>query len=429
MVPASRRALGVWTAFTVVLSLVSALQKLPCLRGRADTDTLATTQCYSDAPLFYVGHGLAADFGWLGGLPPGFRDLEYPPLINLFIEAVAKATHVVMRVPADELRLRTTMTPSALYERPGMAAEELVFFLISCLGLLVASLVTTHAIWRTGWRPGDRTTWLLLAPLLVLTLMVNWDAIALAFTALALLAARRSRWLAFGAWVALGTATKLFPLVLLAAAIIVLVRHRRWRDVLTSTASFACVWLLANAPLFIADRDAWTEFWLTNTERPESFGSLWFALRMVGFGTTADQLSLVLAAGMLGIWLVCAALTWRGRLAPTITELSTIFLLTFFTLGKVFSPQYSLWVALALVLVTRNRWVIGSVAAAETFHYVATWLYIRGITTPDVGIDKTYWFSIVLRIGVEVALVLLILWTAARRASRAAQPGVTTVAV
>lgn len=80
-------------------------------------------------------------------------------------------------------------------------------------------------------------------------------------------------------------------------------------------------------------------------------------------------------------------------------------------------------------MVVTQHWVIGPVAAAETFHYVANWPYIRGITTPDVGIDKTYWMSIVLRIGVEVALILVILWTAARRARLAgsATPSVTPV--
>ena len=416
-----------WWLATVVLAVVSALQKIPCLRGRADTDALATAQCYSDIPLFYVGRGLAADIGWLGHLPPGFRDLEYPPLINLYIEASAKLTHVVLGTPPDELARRARLDEAQLYDLPGMATEELVFFLVSCAGLLVASLAAVWIAWRAGWVLGDRVSWLLVTPIVVLTLTLNWDALALLATAAALVAWQRHRMAWFGAFVALGTAAKLFPLVLLAAGLILAIRTRSSRAVVAMTTSFAAVTLAANLPLYLSDADAWGEFWTTNTERQASFGSAWMAARMVGLPTSADQLSLVLAVGMVVAWLVCAAATWTGRLDPTLSELSMVFLVVFFALGKVYSPQYSLWVVLGLLLVTRSRWLVAVVAAAETFHYVATWLYIRGFTTPDVGVDKTYWCSVVLRLAAELLLVLTVLWGARRRALRAEAPEPGTV--
>ena len=418
----------VWALVTVVLAVVSAIQKLPCLRGGADTDALATAQCYSDIPLFYVGRGLAAETGWLGRLPPGFRDLEYPPLINLYIEASAQLTHVVLGTSPDELARRARLDEAQLYDLPGMANEELVFFLVSCAGLLVASLAAVWIAWRAGWVLGDRVSWLLVAPIVVLTLTLNWDALALLATAAALIAWQRHRMVWFGAFVALGTAAKLFPLVLLAAGLILAIRTRSSRAVVAMTTSFAVVTLAANLPLYLSDPDAWGEFWTTNTERQASFGSAWMAARMVGLPTSADQLSLVLAVGMLVAWFVCAAATWTGRLDPTLSELSMVFLVVFFALGKVYSPQYSLWVVLGLLLVTRSRWLVAVVAAAETFHYVATWLYIRGFTTPDVGVDKTYWFSVVLRLAAELLLVLAVLWRARRRAlhAEAPEPGTVT---
>lgn len=231
----------------------------------------------------------------------------------------------------------------------------------------------------------------------------------------------------FGVCVALGTAAKLFPLVLLAAGMILAIRTRSSRAVVAMTTSFAVVTLAANAPLYLSDADAWGEFWTTNTERPASFGSAWMAARMVGLPTSADQLSLVLAVGMLVAWLVCAAATWTGRLDPTLSELSLVFLVVFFALGKVYSPQYSLWVVLGLLLITRSRWLVAVIAAAETFHYVATWLYIRGFTTPDVGVDRTYLSSVLLRLTAEMVLVLTVLWRARRRALHAETPEPGTV--
>ena len=417
-----------WALVTVLLAVGSAIQKLPCLRGGADTDALATAQCYSDIPLFYVGRGLAAEIGWLGQLPPGFRDLEYPPLINLYIEASAKLTHVVLGTPPDELASRARLEEAQLYDLPGMATEELVFFLVSCAGLLIASLAAVWIAWRAGWVMGDRVTWLLITPIVVLTLTLNWDALALLATAAALFAWQRHRMAWFGAFVALGTAAKLFPLVLLAAGLILAIRARSSRAVVAMTTSFVVVTLAANLPLHLSDADAWGEFWTTNTERQASFGSVWMAARMVGLPTSADQLSLVLAVGMLVAWLVCAAATWTGRLDATLSELSMVFLVAFFALGKVYSPQYSLWVVLGLLLVTRSRWLVAVIAAAETFHYVATWLYIRGFTTPEVGVDKTYWFSVVLRLAAEVLLALVVLRRARRRAlhAEAPEPGTVT---
>ncbi|WP_165807065.1 glycosyltransferase 87 family protein [Nocardioides currus] len=409
------RAPYLWLLVATLLTVASAVQKLPCLRGKVDTDVLATAQCYSDIPLFYDGRGLAADFGWLGHLNPGFRDLEYPPIINLFIEASAKLTHVVLGIPSAELDRRASLSSAELYDLPGMAGEERAFFLVTCALLLVAVLATVWIAWRFGWAVGDPVSWAVVAPLVVLTLTVNWDAIAVLATALALVAWQRDRLAWFGVFVALGTATKLFPLVLLAAALILVTRSRP-RSASAMVVAFLVTTVATNAPLYLSNPEAWREFWDTNTNRPASFGSAWMALRMVGTTVGADELSLVLGGGMLAAWVVLGALTWRRLIEPTFIELSFVFLVVFFVLGKVYSPQYSLWVVLGLLLVTRSRWLVTLVAAAETWHYVTTWLYLRGITTPDAGIDKTYWSSIAIRLAVEAFAVVVVLEHARRRA-------------
>jgi uncharacterized membrane protein len=405
-----------WLGLTTLITVASTVQKLPCLRGRVDTDLLATTQCYSDVPLFYVGRGLAADFGWLGHLNAGFRNLEYPPLINVYIEASAKLTHLLTGVSTDELGRRTPLSSAELFALPGMAREEMVFFLVTCAGFLAAALATVLVVRRAGWSIGAPAAWAMLTPLLVLTLTVNWDVLAILPTALALLAWQRRRMALFGCFVAIGTATKLFPLVLLAAGVILALRSRSSRALVSMTLSFLLTTALVNAPLYLSNPDAWREFWVSNSERPAYFGSVWMALRMVGLPVDGGALSLVLVAGVLVAWSVAALLTWRRVIEPTCAELALVFLLVFFVLGKVYSPQYSIWVVLALLLVTRDRWLIGLVAAVETWHYVATWLYIRGFTTPDAGVDKVYWASIMIRLAVEGVVILYVLRQARRRA-------------
>ena len=412
-----------WWAVAFVTTALSAIQKLPCLRGRVDTDVLATAQCYSDVPLFYVGRGLAGEFGWLGRLNEGFSDLEYPPLINLFIEASAKLTHLVLGIPREELNERSMLTPAQLYDLPGMAGEERAFFLITCALLLVLVLFTVWIAWWAGWRLGDRVTWAVVVPIIVLTMTVNWDVVAIPLAAMCIVAWQRQRMAWFGVCVALGTAAKLFPLVMLAAGMVLALRRRSVRAAVAMTGCFVLTTVAVNAPLLLSNREAWGMFWQANADRPASFGSAWMAMRMVGVPVGADQLSLVLGGGMVLALLVLSALTRRRIIEPTFVELSMIFLVTFFVLGKVYSPQYSLWVVLGLLLVTRNRWMVGAVAAAETWHYVATWLYIREITTPDTGVDKTYWSSIMVRLAVEGTVVVYLLVQARRRATGRLQTG------
>ncbi len=114
---------------------------------------------------------------------------------------------------------------------------------------------------------GDRFSWLLVAPILVLTLTLNWAAIALAFSVLALVAWQQHRWGSFGAMVALGTTAKLFPLVFLAAGLILLLRRRSLRAVVKMILTFATFTVGANAPLYLSKPDAWAEFWRTSTDR------------------------------------------------------------------------------------------------------------------------------------------------------------------
>ena len=160
------------------------------------------------------------------------------------------------RHAADELARRARLDEARAL-RPARHGERGAASSSWCRPRVCSSrrLAAVWIAWRAGWVLGDRVSWLLVAPIVVLTLTLNWDALALLATAAALIAWQRHRMVWFGALVALGTAAKLFPLVLLAAGLILAIRARSSRAVVAMTTSFVIVTLAANLPLYLSDAE------------------------------------------------------------------------------------------------------------------------------------------------------------------------------
>ena len=77
------------------------------------------------------------------------------------------------------------------------------------------------------------------SPALVLTGLINWDLLAVAAVAGALWAWSRGRPVLSGVLIGLGTATKLYPLFLLGALLVVCLRRGRLRAFAAATGAAA----------------------------------------------------------------------------------------------------------------------------------------------------------------------------------------------
>lgn len=400
---AARHSGTVAMTIIAVALVLGAIRTVPCLNGGVDTRALWTTQCYSDIPLFYVGHGLHLDFGWFGGADPRFPAIEYPALLALFIETMAKLTHLVVRIVDGR--------PPDMAAAPATLARDTGFYLaVSSVVLIGVALVAAHLLGRLI----PRSAWVVLAivtaPLVVLEPLVNWDVLPVLAVIVALLAWRNARWGWFGVAVGAGIALKVYPVLMLGAAVALGLRRRQWRMVLIPIVSASAVWLAANAPSFLIHPDRWLVFWRLNSGRPADFGSLWVAARIGGLAVPTGAINLIYAVGMMLASLVVLIVALRVRREPTMAELSLVLLVAFLALNKVYSPQYSLWL-LPFVAVSFSAlpWV-AVWAAAEVTYFATIWHHIVRVDIDQVqGPDKVYVGAIGLRVLVQCLLAGVVL--------------------
>ncbi len=145
------------------------------------------TGCYSDAVPFWGLRGVAA-----GQLPYIEARMEYPVLTGALIWL-------------EGLVVRTS---------GGARGDAVDFLLVVSLVNAALAFAVLRMMEHAGL-PRSRLWWWAGAPPLVLYLGHNWDMLAVALAVAAFLAARRGEALAGAALAAIGTAAKLFPVLLL----------------------------------------------------------------------------------------------------------------------------------------------------------------------------------------------------------------------
>ena len=185
--------------------------------------------CYSDVPYLYTGRGFAEGRWPYDGddeTRARYEVMEYPVGISYFAWGAAGLTQ--LGSPAR----RTSSEPAAgperrLYGCPGGDARSTTYFLVTAraAGAFGAAGDLVPGRHPSAADPGTRCSsccrrrcWS--------TGLVNWDLLAVAIVAGALWAWSRDRPVLTGVLIGLGTATKLYPLFLLGAILVVCLRRR-----------------------------------------------------------------------------------------------------------------------------------------------------------------------------------------------------------
>ncbi len=427
--------------FTVVFAL-GLVQKYPCgATNWSDNDVRYRSMCYSDVPYLYTGRGFAEQ-RWpyaddalrygaseLGASVPGepgsgalesavpaprYQPMEYPVLISYFAWAASKLTALVPSGPAQEIRAQTPV--DGLWGLPGMAREVNTYFLITAFLLMLCGLGAVFFL--SGASPGRPWDAMAFAasPVLLVGGLVNWDLLAVLFTAGALWAWSRDRPLLAGVLVGLGFATKLYPIFLLGAFLIDAIRRKQAYLVALSIATGTFAWIVVNVPAILGNLGAWKVFWTFNSDRAADLGSLWLVLEQRGVHTSAHGINVVSGAGFA---FACAGIFFLGLAAerrPQVAQIAFLVVAAFLILNKVYSPQYVLWL-LPLAVLARPRWRDLLIwQACELVYFGSVWLYLGGWLEPSAGTNPTaYQAAIVIRVLGELYLVALIvrdIWTA-----------------
>jgi uncharacterized membrane protein len=221
-----------------------------------------------------------------------------------------------------------------------------------------------------------------LAPALALTATINWDLLAVALTAAAMLMWSRGRPLAFGILVGLATAAKLYPVFLLGPLFLLCWRAGKWREFATAALSAAGAWLVVNLPVMLFAPEGWKKFYTFSQERTIDFGSFWLIitqrtgepLEVESVNTYATLLMLLACAGL-------AALTLCAPRRPRFAQLVFLVVAAFILTNKVYSPQYVLWL-IPLAALARPRWRDFLIwQACEVMYFLGIWMYLAYTTS------------------------------------------------
>ena len=405
-----------WTPVRVVLAvacvawLLAMVQKAPCAQdGWVGGTTRFAQMCYSDVPYLYIGRGFAeleVPFSDSGGRYP---DLEYPVVIGYFAFGSAVVTQAIHGGP--DLAPRAEVAVDALYGMPGVDAERVDYFLVTAV--LLAPFLLLAAYFLAGAhrdRPWDALGFVA-APTLVLTGLVNWDVLAVACVAGAFWAWARGRPLLAGAMIGLGTATKLYPLFLLGALLVVAIRRRLISGFALALAGAVLTWALVNLPPLMYGLDGWKRFWAFNSERGPDLGSLWLVAANAGHTASAHTVNVVSWLVFLTVCAGVLVLGLRTAHVPRIPQLALLILVGFLVVNKVYSPQYVLWL-LPIAALARPRWRDLLVwQAGEVFYFAMVWMHLGGFTEPATtgAQDLAYSVAIVVRVLAELYLVAVVL--------------------
>jgi uncharacterized membrane protein len=406
-------------AFTVVFA-IGLVQKYPCGETNWSNESVRYGKmCYSDVPYLYTWRGFAQQHWPYAASDGRYEVMEYPVLISYVAWGASKITALMPSGPSQQVREETPV--ANLWGLPGMTKEVNTYFLVTAVLLFLCGLGTVLFLaGASPGRPWDAMAFAL-SPVLLVTGLVNWDLLAVLFTAGALWAWTRQRPLLAGVMVGLGVAAKLYPLFLLGAFLVDALwvgRHgRRRRPELWTLAvvGAAGAWLVANLPALLTGASAWKVFWTFNQDRGADLGSLWLVADQLGTHSSAHRINLVSGAVFA---LACVAILVFALSAPTrphVAQVAFLVVAAFLIVNKVYSPQYVLWL-LPLAVLARPRWRDLLIwQACELVYFAAVWIYLGGWLAPSSGSNPTaYQLAIVVRVLGELYLMGLVVRDIAR---------------
>lgn len=404
-----------WTPVRVVVAVAALafvlgmVQKTPCVATNwADSDVRYGAMCYSDVPYLYTGRGfaeLAVPYSDTGGR---YQVLEYPVVIGYFAYGAAVLTQLV--TGDVDLEGRRAMPVEQVHAAPGVGDEAGLYFMVTAI--LLGAVLLVAAWFMAGAQRGRPWDAMLFAaaPALVLTGLINWDILVVALVAGAFWAWARGRPVLTGVMIGLGTATKLYPLFLLGALLVVCLRNRRMREFFLATAAAVGAWLVANLPVMVFGWEQWKVFWSFNSDRGADLGSLWLVWQQAGHTVSPATINLVSWAFFGAVCLAVLLLGLLARRTPRVAQLAFLIVAGFLLVNKVYSPQYVLWL-LPLAVLARPRWRDLLIwQAGEIFYFAAVWLYLGNFTASSVSgaPDRLYWLAIFVRVAAEVYLMAVV---------------------
>jgi len=366
-------------ALALLASIVSFVKFNHCTSTNWATPDQYIHACYSDIPALYGERGLnKGDWAYSNG----DASVEYPVVTGAIMWAIAQVT------PGGERALQS-------YYYLNIALLALLFIFIS---LVVAKMRPEFAYLTP------------LAPAAIASLYINWDlwAIISMLGAIYWFDRKRLDWSALA--LGLSISTKFMPIFLLLPIAFIFLRRNQIsvavRYFLVTLLTFAAI----NLPVYLTTPEGWLRFYQLNLSRGSDWGSLWYALTVLGVNlANLNYLSiLVLLASFAAVTIYILEL----RSIPSLASLSFIVLAAVMLASKVYSPQYVLWLTpLAVIALVdkRDLHVFWIWQGAEVIYHIAIWQHLASVTGAKFGLPL-YGYALItlLRIAATIYLIAVL---------------------
>jgi len=347
----------------LVLSFLAVLLSFAkfdhCYNKNWASPDVYTHACYSDISALYGARDLIND-AW--PYSSATNAVEYPPITGVIMWATALVT-------------------------PHGSNSYHYYFLINAL--LLALLFTATAFFVAKLNP---EYWYLfpLLPASIASLYINWDMWAVLSAVASVYYFDKKRYGISSLLLGISIATKFFPIVLLAPIVILLAREKKISTAIKYSLAAIGTAVLINLPFAITTPTGWWRFFALNGSRGVDFGSLWYALQLLGINLSGLN-ALALLTFLIGIGFYARYL-WRLASTPTLAQVAFIAVTIFTIASKVYSPQYVLWLAPLGVIALRDKslrpafWIW---QGSELIYHVAIWEYLASYSGTRFGLPAT----------------------------------------
>lgn len=349
--------------------IVSYLKFARCIGSSWTSPDVYSLGCYTDITSLYQARGFSKDIWPYGS---GSESFEYPILSGLGIWL---------------LSLVTSDGPKGL----------LHFFINNILAISAFYLYLMYLLSKIEKRSALLLT---LSPAVISALFINWDIWAIAPMVASFYLLQKERNFLSGALLSISISLKFFPIIFVIPVILLLrqqipARNRFLQGLIMTT-------LIVNVPFMVTEFTGWSKFYIFNYHRGVDFGSIWYLFSLKG--SWINHLNWIVTP-LIGALLVFIYSRYRESFVGCTFMSAAIF----FTLNKVYSPQYVLWlVVLALLFFPKNKIFVLLFSlwqASELAYQYAIWHHILQLKGAVDGISTNSYIGFsALRVITFVAL-------------------------
>ena len=375
---------------TLVLlsSLISFLKFNHCRNNDFTSPDNYIHACYTDIPALFSERGLNTNtFPYLSQT----NSMEYPPVTGLIAWAIS------------------FITPNS---------SHVTFFDLNVLFLVLMFFISALILKQLS----PKYLYLFLAsPAVIASLFINWDLIAVVSALLTVYFFEKKKYEESAIALGVSIATKFFPIVMLLPIAIIFYRRKQIKQLSIYLFTTTILWLAINLPIAILYFDGWWRFFKLNIDRGADFGSIWYGLSLLNINSS--NLDLVYPLLSIALFIALAIYLLKLDKIPNLAQVNFFALVIFTTFGKVYSPQYVLWLTpFAVIAITNSRqqisfwfWQI-----TEIIYHLAIWQYLALYAGAKYGLPEGgYVIATLLRVvGVSTFTFILMRDLAAKSTAK-----------